>query len=116
MEEYGNINSILRKVYGYRIDEIYNVSLKTKDLRILKLRDILIETGLIQYEDLENQIYVATIMSGLFKSDYAIVAFELKGDILNIASYGEKGVFKKHANEGVINDIKKSIKQYLIED
>lgn len=68
-------------------------------LSILQIRDRLYVLGKIVYEDLDNQVYVATVRSGYGNMNNAVVAMQLQGDKLLVAGYAKEGIIKQNICE-----------------
>lgn len=60
-----------------------------------QVRDFLISFGEIFHEDIENNVYVASVRSGLFGMNRTIVALQLRGSKVNIAGYAKEGSIKQ---------------------
>jgi hypothetical protein len=114
MEEYKAINKKLMDVCRVERQNIFNIKYETNGLSLVKLRDILIRMGRIHSEDFDNSCYVAVIPGGIAKKNYAIIVLELQKDILRIAAYADEGIIYQHTCEGIIDEIEKNIRQYII--
>ena len=113
LNNYDSINQKLIDVCGAKDNKIVNDSLVVSGLSFMKLRDVLFRIGKIHLEDTSNNIYIAIIPGGFLKMNYAIVVFNLLEDKLKIAAYAEEGLINQHTIEGVLNDFKKNIEEYL---
>ena len=74
-------------------------------LSILQLRDRLFLLGNILYEDLERQVYVATVRAGFCDMSNSVVAMRLQGNRLYIAGYAKEGVIKQNICEQAFRKI-----------
>ena len=74
-------------------------------LSITQIRDKLYLLGNILYEDLDNQIYVASVRSGFANMDSAVIALRLKGSKLQIIGYAKEGIIKQQICEKAIQKI-----------
>lgn len=61
----------------------------------LQIRDYLISSGEIFYEDNENNVYVASVRSGLFGMNRTVIALQTRGSKVNIAGYAKEGSIKQ---------------------
>lgn len=113
MEEFSYVNRILAD--NAPIDEwkIINQAIPVENLSLSKIRDVLLKIGKIQREYLAEQCYVAIIPGGFFKKNYAVVSIELRDNILFLAAYADEGIIKQHTCEGVINELRRNIQQFI---
>lgn len=74
-------------------------------LSITQIRDKLYLFGNILYEDLDNQIYVASVRSGFANMNSAVIALQLKGSKLQIVGYAKEGIIKQQTCEKAIQKI-----------
>ena len=65
-------------------------------LTITQLRDKLYLIGTILYEDLENQIYIASIRSGFADMNQAVVVMQLHESNLLLVGYAKEGIIKQN--------------------
>jgi len=113
LDNYNGINQKLIDVCGAKEKKIVNESLAVSGLSFIKLRDVLFSMGKIHFEDTSNNIYIAIIPGGFLKMNYATVVFNLLEDELIIAAYADEGLINQHTCEGVINEFRKQIEQYI---
>lgn len=99
-----------------RIKDIKNVAFKVSNLPFLKLRDILLTRGQIFLEDLEKQIYCACINGGFGRLNPVLLVVQLKEDYMYISIYAREGLIKQHTSEGVLDEIRESLKNYIYEE
>ena len=66
-------------------------------LSIKQIRDRLHLIGNILHEDLENQVYVASLKTGLLNMNRAVVALQLTGNRISISGFAAEGVFNQHS-------------------
>lgn len=107
------INKRLMDVCDAKEKKILNTTIRVNGLSFVKLRDILIEIGKIHLEDIEANIYIAVIPGGFARMNYAVVAFQLLEDELIIAAYANEGIINQHTSEGVVDEFRKYIGQYI---
>lgn len=107
------LNQLLFEKSGIRNCEINNHSWLMNELQFIKLRDVLIAKGKILYEDLNKQVYVATIKGGWFKLNSAVAALHLSDNMLQIAICADEGLFDQHTSEGVLHELEKSLEKYI---
>lgn len=74
-----------------------------------QLRDRLFCMGKILYEDLNNQVYVATIRSGLWNMNNATFAMQLRGNKLMVAGYAKEGLAKQSLRENAFTKLKAAV-------
>lgn len=88
------------KEYGCKnTDSIKERVISECKLSILQIRDALFTLGDILYENIDEQIYVATIKSGYGNMNNAIVAVRLQKDTLFVAGYAKEGIIKQNICE-----------------
>lgn len=115
MENYIELNQILKNTAPVIEHKIINQNIKVMDLSVLKLRDILQRIGKIQKELLEDNVYVAIIPGGFFKKNYAVIAIKLCDNELLVSAYADEGLINQHTCEGAINELRRNIKQFIRE-
>ncbi len=92
-------------------------TITNSSVTFLQLRDFLISSGEVFYEDGENNVYVASVRSGIFGMNRTIVAMQMLGTKINIAGYAKEGALKQGSWEKTYTQIevfcqgKKSIKE-----
>lgn len=64
-------------------------------LSFLQIRDSLFCMGEILFEDLDNQVYVASIRAGFRDMNAAVVALQLQGNELHAKAYAKEGFIKQ---------------------
>jgi hypothetical protein len=113
MEEYEKINRILKEACNLKESEITNKTYEVENLSMRSLAWILIEIGKVKKEDLENNIYIATIPGGIAKKNYAVVVLELSENELKLAAYADEGLINQHTSNGAINEFEKHLSKYI---
>lgn len=63
----------------------------------LQLRDFLICSGEIFYEDAENNVYVASIHSSFLGMNRAVVALQIHGSKIYVAGYAKEGLVNQNS-------------------
>lgn len=116
MDKYSDVNHELSDIVGKKAALFSNCSISVQTLTFMKLRDILYGTGDILYENLEKQIYVATIKSGFFNLHYATLAIMLTGEELVVACYSQEGLIKQHTAEKAIASLKNALRAYVVQN
>ena len=74
---------------------IYEETVTNLDVTFLQIRDFLISSGEIFYEDTENNVYVASFRSGIFGMNRTIIALQIRGSKVNIAGFAKEGSIKQ---------------------
>ena len=110
--EFIELNNILAEYTDVEQDKIQNYTISVNGLYFLKLRDTLIKLGKIYSEDIEKQVYVASINGGFAKKNPATLAISLEEYYLRISIFSNEGIFNQHTSEGVINELKKALEFY----
>ena len=113
MEDYKNINNILKDVCDAKEASILNKTYRVKNLSMRTLAFILLEIGKVKKEDLDNNIYIATIPSGIAKKNNAVFAIELSDNILKVAASAAEGLIKQHTREGAVDEFERHLSQYI---
>lgn len=113
MEEYGKINEILKDTCKVKESKILNKTFKVENLTMRSLAWILLEIGKVKQEDLENNIYIATIPGGIAKKNYAVVVIELTERALRLAAYADEGLINQHTSKGAVDELEKHLSQYI---
>ena len=111
--EFIELNNILAEFTDVEQNKVQNYTISVNGLSFLKLRDILIKSGKIYSEDIKRQIYVTSINGGFARKNPAILAISLEECCLRISIFSNEGVFNQHTSEGVINELKKSLEEYI---
>ena len=86
---------------------------KVRDLKILQLRDALVQIGQIIRENLEHKEYVATIGAGFLKSNIAYLALRLENNKLYISINAKEGLINQHTCKGAINELKRKLGEFI---
>ncbi len=113
MKDYSKMNEILINDYSAKPDRIINEEIVTEGLSFRKIRDVLICIGTIHFEDLESQIYIASINAGIKKKNKACMVLEMVENVIYIAVYAKEGLIDQHTSEGAINEFSGKIKEYI---
>lgn len=74
-------------------------------LTITQIRDRLYLLGNILYEDLDSQIYVASVRTGIANMNSAVVALQLHENNLRVVGYAKEGFIKQHISEKAIQKV-----------
>lgn len=109
------LNNMLCEAANITKDKIQNVELTVNGLSFLKLRDAIIRIGRIHSEDIERQIYIASVGGGFLKKNTAVVVLHLNSKSLQISLYAKEGIINQHTCEDVIDEIKGSLQMYIEE-
>ena len=91
----------MSSVEAVDINKLFIESLNVSGLKLLVIRDYIIEKGEVLEEDIEHNIYVAYFRTGLFKLNRTLVGFCLTKNNLTIATYSSK----KSINKKLVNKI-----------
>ena len=75
------------------------------ELSIVQIRDKLYLLGSILYEDLENQVYVASVRSGFGNMNSTVIALQLCGSKLRVVGYAKEGIIKQRICEKAIQKV-----------
>lgn len=78
---------------------IHEETITNLDVTFLQIRDFLISSGEIFHEDTENNVYVASVQSGLFGMNRTVIALQIRGSKVNIAGYAKEGSLKQKSRE-----------------
>lgn len=108
-----SFNTLVSNLADIDINRFHNEEWQVNGLTILKLRDIIISLGQIYYEDLENNIYIASICGGFLKKNPATTAFKLESGRLTIAISANEGLIKQDTCEVVIHEIRKKMESFI---
>lgn len=74
-------------------------------LTITQIRDKLYLLGNILHEDLDNQVYVASVRAGFANMNCAVIALQLRGSNLHIVGYAKEGLIKQNICETAIQRV-----------
>ena len=107
--DYNKLNSILSDCADVKLDKIKNETVKADNLPLIQLRNIFIENGVIHYEDLQNNIYVAVVKGGLGGRNPAWVAAYCGTDCVLLSVYAREGLINQHTSDSVIEKIRTEI-------
>jgi hypothetical protein len=72
-------------------------TITNSDVTFLQIRDFLISSGEIFHEDTENNVYVASLRSGLFGMNRTVVALQIRGSKVNVAGFAKEGAIKQES-------------------
>lgn len=72
-------------------------TITNSDVTFLQIRDFLISSGEIFHEDTENNVYVASLRSGLFGMNRTVVALQIRGSKVNVAGFAKEGSIKQES-------------------
>ena len=100
--DYKELNEILVEYGEVEKEKIQNATIKTGEISIMRLRNVLIINGKILEEYLEKNLYIATVNGGLAKMSKAWVVAELDKDCVKLAVYAKEGLIKQNISQGVI--------------
>ena len=107
------LNKTLSEWFGITGKDIESRVYNVNGLKILKLRDILIETGQICHEDLDKNLYVATIGAGFLRKNIAYMALQLRGNNLVISVAAKEGMIKQKTLMGAFDELEKRLEKYI---
>lgn len=111
--EINQLKELLIANYHAKEDMIQSYEITVSQLSFLKLRDIIIsDLGKIDFEDLENQLYIAIIPGGILKKNSGVAVFNLNENLLKIAIYSREGIIQQNTSEDILNEIKKAIQKF----
>lgn len=88
------------------LDNVHEALIANCDLTFMQIRDRLYTKGRILYEDTENQVYVATIRTGVGNLHSAVLAMQLRGGKLMVAGFAKEGFIKQNLWEKALVTIK----------
>lgn len=91
-----DLQKLLMEYCNANPDMVIEKTVPSCELSITEIRDKLYLLGNILHEDLENQVYVTTVRSGIANMNSAVVAIQLSGDTLRIIGYGKEGIIKQN--------------------
>lgn len=101
-----NLRELLLEYHGNVEEEKVQEFVKEGcSLSFLQLRDRLYLLGTILFEDVENQVYVAHIRSGLGNMSGATIAMRLQGSKLILVGYAKEGLIKQRICEKAIQKL-----------
>lgn len=86
-------------------NNIKEMSVSECKLSILQVRDALLLLGEILYENVEEQVYVATIRAGYGNMNSAVVALKLCENTLWVVGYAKEGIIKQNICEQALQKI-----------
>ena len=104
-----DLKSLLLEYGCPTLDIIHEQIISECVLSYLQLRDCLLRMGKILYEDSDNQVYVASIRSGLWNANNAVFAIQLRGSKLMVAGYAKEGLVKQNLRENAFNKLKGAV-------
>lgn len=91
-----DLNKLLEEYGCKNPDLIKETVISDCSLSILQVRDTLLLHGEILHEDLNKQVYVATIRAGIKDMNSALIALKLHENKLFVAGYAKEGVIKQN--------------------
>lgn len=100
-----NLKKLLMEYCDANPDNIQKQNISDCALSITQLRDRLYLLGNILYEDLDNQIYVASVRAGFADMNRAIIAMQLSGSELSLIGYAKEGFIKQNLCEKAFQKI-----------
>lgn len=101
-------SELTEKIRSYsKIDDagIVTISVPSNGISKLKLRDHLIETGIILEFDEDASIFVATINAGFGNRNSAIVGLMLRDGMLYAAAYAKEGLIYQSTAQKAIQKV-----------
>lgn len=113
MFDFEVLNECVKSIYQTDNCKRYNIVYEVTELPILKLRDRLVLIGVIDFEDLEKNIYCARIKGGILNCNTAYVGFELLSDRLKVLIFTNDGIINQHTREDVLSKIIKSLEGFI---
>ena len=84
---------------------IVEASINVNGVKILQIRDCLMNIGTILEEDFDNNIYVVDIPAGLGNMNHAVVAIQLNKNSIDLIGYAKEGLINQHTAEKAIDKI-----------
>ena len=94
-----DLKKLLTEYCNAHLEHIQEATVSECTLSILQLRDRLYLLGNILYEDLDNQVYIAFIRSGIANMNSAVIAMQLQGTNLFLVGYAKEGLIKQNICE-----------------
>lgn len=111
----GNAADLCKKLRTYidlkEKDVVYK-DIVVFDVTLMELRDSIIGLGTILEENIQEQVYVISIMSGAANMNAAVVAIKLSQNVIQFAGYAREGLIKQHTADKAIEKIKNAVRQY----
>lgn len=111
----GNGTDLCRKLRTYidlkEKDVVYK-DIVVCDMTLMQLRDSIIGFGTILEENIQEQIYVISIMAGTANMNATVVAIKLSKNVIQFAGYAREGFIKQHTADKAIERIKDAVRQY----
>lgn len=87
-------------------------AIQVKNLKLIGLRNGLLEIGKILEEDLDKQTYVLTVSAGWFNATTALAVARLEGNKVWAAAYAKEGLIKQSIAKGAIDKIKTVVQKH----
>lgn len=84
-------------------DNIHETTINNCVLSFMQIRDFLCMLGNILYEDIENQIYAASVRSGFKNMNNMIVALQLVDNQLFVVGYAKEGLLDQKSCKKVFS-------------
>lgn len=101
----------LNEHFNTKENKIIFHSERLQNAKFSKLRDAVYDLdGNILEEDLDDNIYVASIKGGTFNANYAYVAMQLTDEEVSFAIYAMEGLINQHTSEKVLEKLLKVLK------
>lgn len=113
-----NYNELINKLKELLHDDSispFTQKEEAKGIRFLQLRDAILTIGDILEEDEENEIYVASIKSGLGNLGRAYICTRIINGNLYIAAYAKEGLINQHMAEKSASNLIKLIKKKAVD-
>ena len=86
---------LLRKYSKFKDADVIYREIESNGISLIKIRDKLLIDNTILEENLDNNIYIAAIKTGLFGADRVVVAVCLVDDIIQMYAVSKDGVISK---------------------
>lgn len=103
-----NLKKLITEYSRSTEDKIHETKIRNCVLSILQIRDLLQLLGNILYEDLEQQIYAASMPAGFGKLNTAVIALHLTDNELHVACYAKEGLLNQKSYEKVFSVLEKA--------
>lgn len=107
------LNQLLIDVFQVNPKQTRKYVFKVRNLKLMKLRDVLLQIGHITQENISARQYVVTMGAGFLKSNIAFLALGLDGDKLYVSVNAKEGLINQHTCEGAINELKKYLGGFI---
>lgn len=100
-----DLKTLLTEYCAATPDMMKEKTISSFGLTITQIRDKLYMLGNILHEDLDNQVYVASVHAGVANLSSAIVVLQLIGNRIHIMAYAKEGLIKQNTCEQAIQKI-----------